>query len=227
MKMRAPDRLATATVYVVEDDLAIRKSVRALLQSVDIPAETFATGEQFYQSYDHERPCCLVLDLRLPDTSGLKLMQRLRERWNYCPPTIIITGHGDVPTAVQLMKMGVVDFLEKPFSPQQLLDQVQAALARDRQTRQRLAVRERMIDAIASLSQREREVLHELMTGKPNKLIAVKLNLSAKTVSTHRANILAKLNAQSLIEIARVLDTDDELYLHEPASLRETIALSN
>ncbi len=194
-------------VYVVEDDSAVRRSMRALLHGVEAEVRTYPSGASFIDAYDPTLPGCLLLDLRLPDIDGLQVMQRLGEQWRCCPPTIVVTGYGDVPTAVALMKMGVVDFLEKPFSPDKLLSLVTATLENERVARGQRLLRERTLEAIGQLSAREREVLDELLSGKPNKQIAAELDLSAKTVSSHRANILAKLRMQSLVELARVLDS--------------------
>ncbi len=199
-----------ATVFVVEDDSGMRRSIRALIESIGLTVQTFTTGREFIEHYEGE-PGCLVLDLRLPDISGLQVMRYLRERFSATPPTVMITGHGDVSTAVAAMKQGVLDFLEKPFSPQHLLDHVQTALQRDAETRKAHRQCERITENWAALSERERQVLELLLAGHPNKQVAVMLNLSVKTVSTHRSNILAKFGVDSLVELVRRIERTEAL----------------
>ena len=199
-----------ATVFVVEDDSGMRRSIRALIESIGLTVQTFTTGREFIEQYEG-KPGCLVLDLRLPDISGLQVMRHLQERFNATPPTVMITGHGDVSTAVAAMKQGVLDFLEKPFSPQHLLDHVQTALQRDAETRKAHRQCERITENWAALSERERQVLELLLAGHPNKQVAVMLNLSVKTVSTHRSNILAKFGVDSLVELVRRIERTEAL----------------
>ena len=193
------------TVYVVEDDAVVRKSVCATFESVGMVVRGFATGQEFIDAY-RDDPGCLVLDLRLSDISGLQVIDKLKERYGQFPPTIIITGHGDVPTAVQATRNGVLDFIEKPFHSQQLLAQTQRALEIDRVQRLERQRRNELTNAISTLSIREKEVLDRLLAGQSNKRIAIELNLSDKTVASHRANLLQKLSAESLVDLIRRLN---------------------
>lgn len=191
-------------VHVVEDDAVVRKSVCVMFESVGMPVRSFSTGQEFIDAYQDE-PGCLVLDLRLPDISGLQVIAKLKERYAYCPPTIIITGHGDVSTAVQATRNGVLDFIEKPFHSHHLLAQAQRALEIDQVERQERLRLLGLRQAVATLSIREKEVLNRLLTGQSNKQIAIDLSLSDKTVASHRANLLEKLGAESLVDLIRLL----------------------
>lgn len=193
------------TVHVVEDDTVVRKSVCATFESVGMAVRGYGTGQEFIDAYRDE-PGCLVLDLRLPDISGLQVIDKLKDRYNHFPPTIIITGHGDVSTAGQATRTGVLDFIEKPFHSQQLLAQAQRALELDRTERQERQHRADLIAAVSTLSVREKEVLDRLLAGQSNKKIAIELNLSDKTVASHRANLLQKLGAESLVDLIRRLN---------------------
>lgn len=195
-----------ARIAVVDDDLAMRRSIRALLESVGMQVETFEGGAAFVKVCEREPFNCLVLDQRLPDISGLQLIKRVKERQGYCPPVIIISGHGDVPTVVHAFKAGVVDFLEKPFRPQDLIEQVQKAVELDRAMRDAHRRRERAERALSALSKREKQVLQMLLGGMSNKHVSLQLGLSDKTVATHRSRILVKFGVQSLLELSRLLD---------------------
>lgn len=198
-------------VAIVEDDAAMRKSLRLLLASVGLTSEAFVTGQELLDSLADRVPDCLVIDLRLPDMSGIQVFRRAGELCGFCPPSLIITGHGDVPSAVEALKEGIMDFLEKPFVPQRLLDLVQQSIARNREQCAARQKRFRTDKALAGLSPREQEVLDHLLLGKPNKQIAAEMDLSVKTVATHRSHILQKVGAGSLVELVQMLQLADRI----------------
>jgi len=192
-----------ATVFVVDDDAAMRESLRFLVESVGLDVETFERAEDFLARYDPELPGCLILDVRMPEVSGLELQERLAE-YGSGLPIIMVTGYGDVPMAVRAMRNGAVDFIEKPFSDQHLIDRVQEAIARDRLRRTERKGRESVARRVSTLSAREREVLDLVVTGKANKVIANELGLSPKTVEVHRARLMKKLNVSSVAELVQL-----------------------
>ncbi len=195
---------AEPTVFVVDDDEAVRKSLRLLMKSVRLAAETFASAQDFLDAYDASRPGCLVLDVRMPGISGLDLQQKLNEM-QATLPIIFITGHGDVPMAVQAMQHGAVEFLQKPFRDQDLIDRVNAALTDD--ARRRTAVGERAEIALRMqrLTAREREVMDRIVNGQSNKVIAIELGMSQRTAELHRARVMDKMAADSLAELVRLV----------------------
>lgn len=194
---------AEGTVFVVDDDPAMRKSLRWLIESVGHPVRTYATAEQFLDAYEPDAPGCLVLDVRMPGMSGLDLQEALARR-QIAIPTIVLTGHAEVAMAVRAVKAGALDFLEKPFSHQQLLDRVREALALDRRAREVRTRHADILDRVRHLSAREREVMELVVAGKPNKEIAAALGLSPKTVEVHRAHVMEKMQVESLAELIRV-----------------------
>src|SRR5262245_35090492 len=159
------------TVYVVDDDAAVRKSLRWLLESVSLPVETFGTAQEFLESFDPDRPGCLVVDVRLPGMSGLELQERVASLGGGLA-AMVLTGHGDVPMVVRAMKGGAIDFLEKPFSDQLLVDRVQQAIRLDSQVRRQKAQRGEVAARLNALTPREREVLERVVQGKSNKMMA-------------------------------------------------------
>jgi len=191
------------TVFVVDDDRAMRDSLRWLLESVGLSVRTYATAAAFLREYEPSQPGCLVLDIRMPGMSGLDLQAELLRRGAGLP-TIVVTGHAEVPMAVRAVKAGAVDFIEKPFSDQLLLDRVRQALELDRQDREVRGRREEAVRRLETLTAREREVLGLVVAGKANKEIAVALGLSPKTVEVHRAHVMAKMAVDSLAELIRV-----------------------
>ncbi len=205
-----------ATVFVVDDDAAMRESLRFLVESVGLDVETFERAEDFLARYDPELPGCLILDVRMPEVSGLELQERLAE-YGSGLPIIMVTGYGDVPMAVRAMRNGAVDFIEKPFSDQHLIDRVQEAIARDRLRRTERKGRESVARRVSTLSAREREVLDLVVTGKANKVIAHELGLSPKTVEVHRARLMKKLNVSSVAELVK-------LSLEHKQSVRDGLA---
>jgi RNA polymerase sigma factor (sigma-70 family) len=199
--MQATETLPrAATVFVVDDDRAVASSLKALIESVDLRTAVFATAQAFLEQYDPRDPGCLVLDLRMPGMSGLQLQETLAAR-GIAIPIIFITGHGDVKMAVRALKGGALDFLEKPFHDQDLLDRIQQALAADAQRRRGAESRAALHRRIDSLTPREREVMNLLVQGKPSKAIATLLGLSCKTVEFHRARVMEKMRARSPVEL--------------------------
>ncbi len=200
----------TPTVFVVDDDEAVRNSLRFLLKSVGLPTQTLASATDFLQSYQPSQPGCLVLDVRMPAMSGLELQQQLNLRGAPIP-VIFITGHGDIPMAVEAMQHGAFDFLQKPFRDQDLIDRIQKALAKDAKTRTALKQHERIQQRLASLTPREREVLALMTKGMPNKVMAAELGVSQRTVEIHRARVMEKSRAGSLAQLVRmVMDVEPE-----------------
>lgn len=191
-------------VFVVDDDEAVRESLCSLIEEIGLEARAFPDALQFLSGYDPEQSGCLVADLRMPGMSGLELLARLHE-WGIDLPTIVVTGHADVPTTVAAMKAGARDLLEKPFRHQVLLDSIQEAIAVDERRRRRRQGQRDVQSRLDLLTPREREILEHLMTGKANKNIAFELGISQKTVDFHRVNILEKLGAQSLIELVHLV----------------------
>ena len=197
-----------STVFVVDDDEAVRASLRLLLKSVGLPATAYSSAQEFLAGYDPRHPGCVVLDVRMPGMSGLELQQILNVR-GATIPVIFITGHGDIPMAVEAMQHGAFEFLQKPFRDQDLLDRVQRALERDHRTRQELKEKDRIRDRLTSLTPREHEVLTLITRGKPNKVVAADLGVSQRTVEIHRARVMEKMGASSFAQLVRmVLDTE-------------------
>jgi len=193
-----------ATVYIVDDDAGVRTSLRILLKSVGIAATPLPSAQEFLSSYSYSQPGCLLLDIRMPGMNGLQLQSELNVRGANIP-VIFITGHGDVPMAVEAMQHGAFDFLQKPFRDQQVIDCVQNALERDRENREWLKGHDRIRAGLASLTPREREVLSLLTSGKANKVIAGKLGLSPRTVEIHRAHVMEKMAASSIAQLVRMV----------------------
>jgi two-component system response regulator FixJ len=199
------------TVYVVDDDPAMRSSLRWLIESVGLTVRTCSSAQEFLRTYQPSDPGCLVLDVRMPGMSGLDLQAELAAR-NIHIPVLIITGYAEVPLAVRAMKAGAFDFIEKPFSDQTLLDRIRAAVAHDEGGRRRRAARADVETRLRLLTARERDVLNRVVSGKSNKVIAAELKLSTKTVEVHRAHVMEKLKADSLADLIRLslLAADDD-----------------
>ncbi len=199
----------TPTVFVVDDDNAVRNSLRLLLKSVGLASQPLGSAAEFLETYRPSQPGCLVLDVRMPGMSGLELQRELNVR-GATIPVIFITGHGDIPMAVEAMQQGAFDFLAKPFRDQELIDRVQRALSKDATTRTALEERERIRERLESLTPREREVLSLMTQGKPNKIMAHELGVSQRTVEIHRARVMEKSGASSLAQLVRMV-MDQEL----------------
>jgi two-component system response regulator FixJ len=193
-----------ATVFVVDDDSDMRQSLKWLIESVGLPVQAFDSAEQFLEGYQPARPGCLLLDVRMPGMGGMRLLEHLQKA-GIDLPTIVFTGHGDVPMAVQALKAGAFDFVEKPATHQQILDRVQDALAAERDRRARQSRRHAWETALTHLSQREREVLDGVVEGRSNKVIAMELGISERTVEKHRHSIMQKMGAGSLAELIRMV----------------------
>lgn len=194
----------TACVIVVDDDDAVRLSLKMLLKSVGQQAEAYASAQDFLDAFDPEQPGCLVLDIRMPGMSGLELQERLNQM-HAITPIVFVTGHGDVPMAVEAMQNGAVDFIQKPFRDQDLLDRVNQAIEKDRENRRSLLARDEIRRRIGLLTPREREVLDLVTKGKANKVVAGDLNVSQRTVEIHRARVMEKMQASSLAHLVRMV----------------------
>ncbi|MFN8627522.1 MAG: response regulator [Candidatus Binatia bacterium] len=192
-----------ARVFVIDDDADMREALQSLLESVGLEATTFPGAQQFLDRYDPATPGCMVLDIRMPGMSGLDLQGTLTMR-GIDIPVIIVTGHAEVPVAVQALKSGAFDFIEKPFSPQLLLDRIRRALEVDTQRRQAAQERAAIMACVAELTPRERQVMDLVVAGKANKVIASELGLSPKTVEVHRAQVMRKMRVDSLAELVRI-----------------------
>jgi two-component system, LuxR family, response regulator FixJ len=193
-----------ATVMVVDDDAGIRNAMRTLLKSVGLNSTLFASAQEFLNSYQPSQSGCLVLDIRMPGMSGLELQQQLNMRGAVIP-VIFMSGHADIPMAVEAMQHGAFDFLQKPFRDQDLLDRIQRAIVKDRELRKSLGEHERIRTHLDSLTPREREVLDLMAQGKQNKVIAQALNVSPRTIEIHRARVMEKMNAHSVAELVRMM----------------------
>jgi FixJ family two-component response regulator len=200
--MKAAD---TPTVFIIDDDRSMRQAVQDLVESVGLRAESFATGGEFLRSGRTSSPSCLVLDVRLPQMSGLDFQKRLTESGTQIP-IIFITAHGDVPMSVKALKAGAIEFLTKPFRDQDLLDAIQQALQRDRTAREQQAEILDVHERYQSLTAREREVMTLVVSGLLNKQIASEIGASEGTVKIHRGNLMQKMKAASLIELVRMAD---------------------
>ena len=192
------------TVFVVDDDQAVRKSLDMLIRSVGHSVETFSSAQDFLDRFDDQRPGCLVLDVRMPGMSGLELQRYLKQRGAGIP-IIIITGHGDVPIAVRAMKDGAVEFLEKPFSKQLLLEHISVAMKQDLKRRERSANRSSIQARLDLLTGREHQVMELVAAGKLSKEVARELGISKKTVDVHRARVMHKMQVESLPELVELV----------------------
>jgi FixJ family two-component response regulator len=197
-------RQTRPTAYIVDDDESIRTLWRWLLESNGMAVEAFATAKEFIDAYQPGGPACLVLDLRLPGMSGLELQEYLRQR-EIAIPIVFVTGHGDVPTAVSAIKGGAVDFIQKPFGYREVLAIIQRAFERDAEIREQRTRRSHVADRLATLTEREREVMQRVIAGKLNKVIADELDISVKTVEFHRAKVMEKMGADSVAGLVQLM----------------------
>ena len=196
--------LPEATVFVVDDDDAVRESLAFLLKSVGLKVESFPSAQDFFKSYNPARAGCLVLDIRMPGMSGLELQEKLKQMESMLP-IIFITGHGDVPMAVKAIKAGAADFVQKPFRDQELIDRIREVLEEDASARVEKLQKAEILKRIDSLTEREREVMEQVVDGKANKVVAIDLNVSQRTVEIHRANVMDKMKARSLAQLVRLV----------------------
>jgi two-component system response regulator FixJ len=193
---------ASPTVYVVDDDPDVRDSLRLLLEASDFTVEVFDSADSFL-AQPHAPHACVVTDVRMPGMDGLALQEEISRR-NEALPVIVMTGHADVPLAVKAMRAGAIDFLEKPFEHQALIASVKRALELQSQSMNRNAAAEAAEEAIAQLTERERQVFEHLVAGKPNKVIAFELDISPRTVEIHRARVMEKTGGRSLADLVRL-----------------------
>jgi two-component system, LuxR family, response regulator FixJ len=193
-------------VYVIDDDDAVRHSLEFLLKTAGIEVHGFESAKAFLEILPQIKSGCIITDVRMPEITGIDLLQRVKES-GVDIPVIVITGHGDISLAVEAMKIGAVDFLEKPFDDDLLVASVRSALNKDASTAKQKAEIADIHDRLAALSSRERQVLEGLVAGKPNKIIAFDLGISPRTVEIYRANVMTKLEANSLSDLVRMAMT--------------------
>jgi FixJ family two-component response regulator len=200
---KADDAVHAATVYVVDDDDGMRRALSLLLNTVGYKTAVFASPKEFLDKFKTDAAGCLVLDIRMPAMSGLELQQHLN-RMGSMLPVIFITGHGDVPMAVQAMKEGAFEFVQKPFRDQDLLDRINHALKLDKENRSTLALRADVLLRFESLTPREKQVMGLVVDGAANKVIAIDLGLSERTVEIHRAKVMEKMGARSVAHLVKL-----------------------
>ena len=203
LRGKRPAGAGKRTVFIVDNDEPVRRALVDLVESVGLVASAYCTGQAFLAAYRPPMAGCLVLDVRLPGMSGLEILERLAAD-GAALPTVVITGYAEVSTAVQAMKAGAVDFIEKPFSDQDLLDGIHRALELESQMRLRTRKRNDVAARLAGLTPREREVMSLVVAGTTNRDIAARLSIAAKTVEAHRANVMRKMGAGSLAELVRM-----------------------
>jgi FixJ family two-component response regulator len=196
---------ALPTVFIVDDDRGLRQAIHDLVESVGLRAESFASGEDFLRAKRMNRPSCLVLDVRLPQMSGLDFQQRLTETGIQIP-IIFITAHGDIPMSVRALKSGALEFLTKPFRDQDLLDAIHQALERDRVAREQQSEIHNLQERVRTLTAREQEVMNLVVSGMLNKQIASEIGTSEATVKIHRGNAMRKMKAGSVVDLVRMAD---------------------
>lgn len=216
--------LKKPTVFIVDDDDALRGFLCTLVESVDLLSKMFASGKEFLDDYEPGWSGCLLLDVRMPMMSGLELQKELAER-SINLPIIILTAHGDVSVAVQAMKFGAIDFFEKPFNNELLLIQVQKAVAEATKADADLAKRAEFMNRMETLTGREREVLDLIVASKTNKEIAHQLNIGTKTVEYHRANLMEKVSADSLVDLIKLVVGQENLNQRHTLQAQSTIAI--
>lgn len=196
------------TVFIVDDDDAVRDSIKEIVESIGLAAETFKSGQSFLDSHSLNKPGCLVLDVRMARMGGLAVQAKLKELGSSIP-IVFITGHGDIDIAVEAMKAGAVDFIQKPYHEQNLLDCINKALELDAQNREAADKHEALQGHLARLTEREREVMDLLVQGLTNKAIAGQLDISPRTVEVHRHRILEKCGVKSVTHLVRLLNAPD------------------
>lgn len=192
------------TVYVVEDDEAVRDSLELLLKSDGKPVKTYDNANAFLKDYSEKMVGCIVLDIRMPGMDGMELQKKLNEKHSILP-IIFVTGHGDVPMAVDAMKEGAVDFIQKPYREEALLEKIDAALAQDLEQRKTLGEKQEILRRVKSLTPREHEIMDRMIEGQANKVIAIELEISQRTVEIHRSRVMHKMGTHSLAHLVRMI----------------------
>jgi two-component system, LuxR family, response regulator FixJ len=193
----------STSVYIIEDDDAVRDSLQLMLESLGRHVKSYASADSFLSNYSQEMAGCVVLDIRMPGMNGMELQRRLNEL-NSILPIIFVTGHGDVPMAVKAMQEGAVDFVQKPYREQELLEKIGRAMELDEHNRASLQQRQVILQHMRELTPREHDVMELMVDGKANKVIAIELDISQRTVEIHRARVMEKLNAHSLAHLVRM-----------------------
>jgi FixJ family two-component response regulator len=191
-------------VYVVEDDEAVRDSLELLLKSDGKPVKTYESATAFLKDYSDKMAGCIVLDIRMPGMDGMELQKKLNEKHSILP-IIFVTGHGDVPMAVDAMKEGAVDFIQKPYREEALLEKIEAALKQDLEQRKSLDEKQEIIRRVKSLTPREHEIMDRMIAGQANKVIAIELEISQRTVEIHRSRVMHKMGTHSLAHLVRMV----------------------
>ena len=194
----------TPTVFIVDDDSSVRDSLAMLVRSIALETETFGSAVEFLHTYDPVRCGCLLLDLRMPGMSGLDLQSRLVDMGSSLP-IVFLTAHGDVSTAVQAMKVGAVDFIQKPYRDQELLDKIQHAVDKHGRLLREATEHQKVQARLETLTAREREIMHMVVEGKANKVIAGELQIGQRTVEIHRARVMEKTQSTSLADLVRMV----------------------
>ncbi|MDF0751105.1 response regulator FixJ [Marinobacter sp. 71-i] len=192
------------TVYVVEDDEAVRDSLELLLKSDGKPVKTYDNANAFLKDYSEKMAGCIVLDIRMPGMDGMELQKKLNEKHSILP-IIFVTGHGDVPMAVDAMKEGAVDFIQKPYREEALLQKIEAALEQDQEQRKTLGEKQEILRRVKSLTPREHEIMDRMIAGQANKVIAIELEISQRTVEIHRSRVMHKMGTHSLAHLVRMV----------------------
>lgn len=192
------------TVYVVEDDEAVRDSLELLLKSDGKPVKTYDNANAFLKDYSEKMAGCIVLDIRMPGMDGMELQKKLNEKHSILP-IIFVTGHGDVPMAVDAMKEGAVDFIQKPYREEALLQKIEAALEQDLEQRKTLGEKQEILRRVKSLTPREHEIMDRMIAGQANKVIAIELEISQRTVEIHRSRVMHKMGTHSLAHLVRMV----------------------
>ena len=192
------------TVFVVEDDEAVRDSLELLLKSDGKPVKTYESATAFLKDYSDKMAGCIVLDIRMPGMDGMELQKKLNEKHSILP-IIFVTGHGDVPMAVDAMKEGAVDFIQKPYREEALLEKIEAALKQELEQRKSLDEKQEIIRRVKSLTPREHEIMDRMIAGQANKVIAIELEISQRTVEIHRSRVMHKMGTHSLAHLVRMV----------------------
>jgi len=202
---RSPTTELTPTVFVIDDDASVRKSLSRLLRSLGFEVETYASAELFLKRYPYDGVGCIILDIRMPGLDGIGLQDQLSKA-DYNMPIIFITGHGDIPMSVRAMKKGAVDFLPKPFDDEELLQAVKKAIEKDIQAREERGEVRQVLERLRLLTAREYEILPYITAGMLNKQIAYKLGIAEKTIKNHRGKIMEKLHVSSVADLVRLAE---------------------